>query len=350
VFIRWALLVPPIGGMWLVLELFRAGVIHDSVATGAQITLLRSFKDDEAGVDYGGPVKPDPRWQQVRLEPQITHELRRFGPVVAISGDARTIDRTGARRVQVNDDVWQSVVTRWIDASMMIVMLAGTTPSVRWELETIIARDRVGSLFILFPPRTTDALGRVENDDKIDRLGIVRNCFDRTPWVSALGELHESGAIGLTFRPGGKLEAITSASFGDEDDRLAICFAVTGCCAIAPNQSYRADAVRATVRPVKVWGKALPKAQNYFREGPLRRRGSRGRGRRFLLDQPGGQRALRPSELEDIDPDLSAIPEPSPTSGAPSRQSTRSSGKSRRAVSHAARPMMTLALASQRSF
>jgi hypothetical protein len=193
---------------------------------GAQITLLRSFKDDEAGVDYGGPVKPDPRWQQVRLEPQITHELRRFGPVVAISGDARTIDRTGARRVQVNDDVWQSVVTRWIDASMMIVMLAGTTPSVRWELETIIARDRVGSLFVLFPPRTTDALGRVENDDKIDRLGIVRNCFDRTPWVSALGELHESGAIGLTFRPGGKLEAITSASFGDEDDRLAIRFAV----------------------------------------------------------------------------------------------------------------------------
>ena len=145
---------------------------------------------------------------------------------MAISGGARTIDRVGARRVQLSGDIWQAVVARWIDASMMIVMLAGRTPFVRWELETIIARSKVGSLLLLLPPRTTDALGRVENDDKIDRLAIIRDCFDGTPWASALQELEEQGVVGLMFRPAGKLEAITSASSGDEDYRLAVHFAV----------------------------------------------------------------------------------------------------------------------------
>jgi len=270
---RWALLVPPLAVMWLVLEAFRTGAFQDFVFSsgtagdtlasevasgttfavlwmlwiyvagksigpyftvdelidrygGAQITLLRSFKDDGAGVDFAGPVKPDARWRQIGLEPQITHALLQFGPVVAISGDSRTIDRVGARRVQLSNDVWQTVVTRWIDASMMIVMLAGRTPSVRWELETIIARNKVGSLLLLLPPRTTDALGRVENDDKVDRLAIIRDCFDGTPWTLALQELDEGGVIGLMLRPGGKLEAIMSASSGDEDYRLAIHLAV----------------------------------------------------------------------------------------------------------------------------
>ena len=270
---RWALLVQPLAVMWLMLEAFRTGTVQDFVFSsgtagntlasevasgmtfavlwmlwiyvvgksigpyftvdelidrygGAQITLLRSFKDDEAGVDFGGPVKPDARWRQIRLEPQITHDLLQFGPVVAISGDARTIDRVGARRVQLSDDIWQTVVTRWIDASMMIVMLAGRTPSVRWELETIIARSKVGSLLLLLPPLTTDALGRIENDDKIDRLAIIRDCFDGTPWASALQELEEQGVVGLMLRPGGKLVAITSASSSDEDYRLAVHFAV----------------------------------------------------------------------------------------------------------------------------
>jgi hypothetical protein len=109
---------------------------------------------------------------------------------------------------------------------MMIVMLAGKTPSVRWELETIIARNRVGSLFLFLPPRTTDALGHVENDDKIDRLAIIRHCFERTPWASALQELEECEVVGLMFRPGGKLEAITSGCSGDEDYRVAVHFAV----------------------------------------------------------------------------------------------------------------------------
>lgn len=272
-FVRWALLQPPLIIMWLVLEWFRTGQLEDFVFSsgssgdtlasevysciafalfwlfwvaivgrslglmltvdelidrylGAQITLLRSFKDDEAGVDFAGPVKPDPRWNQVRLEPQITFDLKRYGPVVAISGDTRTIDRVGARRVQLSDDIWQSVVTRWIDTSMMIVMLAGKTPSVRWELETIIAHERVGALLLMFPPRTTDALGHVENDDQIDRLGIIRSCFERTPWASALGELEGTRVIGLIFRPGGTLEVITSDSSTNEDYVLAVRIAV----------------------------------------------------------------------------------------------------------------------------
>ena len=273
VLMRWALLVPPIVSMWLVLEAFSTGAIQDFVISsgtagdtlasemasltvfvllwalwiyvagksigryltvdelidryrGAQITLLRSFKDDEAGVDFGGPVKSHPGWRQIRLEPSITQTLEQFGPVVAVSGDTRTVDRVGARRIQMSNDIWRAVVTRWIDASMMIVMLAGKTPSVGWELETIIARNRVGSLLLLLPPRTTDALGRVENDDKTERLAIIGNCFDRTPWASALHELEESEVIGLMFCPGGKLDAITSASSGDEDYRLAVHFAV----------------------------------------------------------------------------------------------------------------------------
>src|SRR5215471_16573638 len=37
--------------------------------------------------------------------------------------------------------------------------------------------------------------------------------------------------------------------------------------------------------------------------------------RSWSAERPGGPRALRPQNLTDIDPDLSAIPEPSPTLG-----------------------------------
>jgi hypothetical protein len=273
VFLRWFMLAPPLIGLWAVLEAFRVQLVEDFIAssgtagdtmasemasgtvfallwlawifvagkgltryltvdeliaryTGAQITLLRSFKDDEAGVDFSGPVKPDARWQQIRLEPQITHTLKKFGPVVAISGDARTVDRAGARRVTLANDVWQDVVKRWIDASLLTVMLAGKTPSVTWELETIIARDRLRSLLVLLPPLTTDALGQIENADAEERLAIVRVCLERTPWREAARNIAASGVVGLMFYPGGTIATITSPRGDDEDYRIAILVAV----------------------------------------------------------------------------------------------------------------------------
>jgi hypothetical protein len=38
----------------------------------------------------------------------------------------------------------------------MSVMLAGKSPPVRWELETIIERDWASTLLLVLPPRTTD--------------------------------------------------------------------------------------------------------------------------------------------------------------------------------------------------
>jgi hypothetical protein len=120
--LRWLVLIPTPVGVWLAIEAFRQRLISDFVFSsgtagdimaseafptfagtllwagavyalgkligplltidellnrykGAQITLLRSFKDDDAGVDFEGPVKPDARYQQVRLEPQITQTL-----------------------------------------------------------------------------------------------------------------------------------------------------------------------------------------------------------------------------------------------------------------------------------
>ena len=46
--------------------------------SGVQITLHRSFMDDEAGVDFGGPVKPHP----LEADPGTLNKCRRDGPDV----------------------------------------------------------------------------------------------------------------------------------------------------------------------------------------------------------------------------------------------------------------------------
>ena len=139
--------------MWLVLEAFRTGVVQDfvfssgtasdtltSVVTsgmtfadfwllwiyvvgksigryftvdelidrygGAQITVLRSFMDDEAGVDFGGPVKPDARWRQIRLEPGITHALRRLSWQSAEAPAPLTALAHGSTRSLCRDTTW----------------------------------------------------------------------------------------------------------------------------------------------------------------------------------------------------------------------------------------------------
>ena len=195
---------------------------------GAQITLLRSFKDDEAGVDFSGVIVPDERWKQIRLEPSIVQSLNRYGPIVAISGDDSTIDRFGAVRKKVADDDWKDVVSGWIDASMLIVMLVGSTRSVKWELSTVIGRGKTTALLLLLPPTTTDNTGKVTGQDRYARWTDIRESFNNTPWFEAAAELDISDVIGMHFLPDGRIVAICRPNASDDDYRIGIAFSVYG--------------------------------------------------------------------------------------------------------------------------
>jgi len=119
------------------------------------VLLLRSFADDVAGIPPNALV-PRLLWRRKRLEETIGAELTRAGPFVAIGKPGETLPQIGAHRLYVGDAEWQHVVTSYITRAEPIILIAGKTTWVQWELTNIVALGRTTRLLIVFP-RSTDA-------------------------------------------------------------------------------------------------------------------------------------------------------------------------------------------------
>lgn len=114
----------------------------------APVVYLRSFGDDFALVVAS---EEGERRRVMRLEELLADEARRFGPVIAI-GEPGYLPVEGAARAYYADDAWQDAVRCWIDDARFVLVVAGYTSGVSWELETVIARGHAAKLMVVFPP------------------------------------------------------------------------------------------------------------------------------------------------------------------------------------------------------
>jgi hypothetical protein len=155
------------------------------------VLLLRSFVDDVAGIPPNA-LFPRLFWRPKRLEETIGEELTRAGPFVAIGKPGERLPQIGAHRLYVADSQWQELVKSYIARSQWIILIAGKTMWVQWELADIVAQRRVGQLLIVFP--------RIADKDRAERWENLKPVFGGTEWSAAADTVDIAGALAIFMR------------------------------------------------------------------------------------------------------------------------------------------------------
>ncbi len=126
-----------------------AAVFTDDVA---DVLYLRSFEHDRSLVTLEAWTRLVLNLQAGRIateEEQLREAVKPLGDLVALGDPDETLPKLGAARAYATHDDWQAVIIHQIDAARLVLLRAGTTPSLLWELETARARLQPGQLVLL---------------------------------------------------------------------------------------------------------------------------------------------------------------------------------------------------------
>jgi len=89
-----------------------------------------------------------------------------------------------------------------MDRAQLIVMAAGATRSVQWELDTVLSRDAWSKLVVLMPAST--------QEDHATRWGAIVAALQDESWHDALAGLDPREVIAMRLLDGGEISAVTS--------------------------------------------------------------------------------------------------------------------------------------------
>ena len=178
----------------------------------APVLLLRSFADDIAGIPPNALI-PRLLWRRKRLEETIGRQLSQAGPFVAIGKPGETLPQIGAHRLYVADTEWQDVVKSYIARAQPIILVAGKTTWVQWELANIVAASRIAHLLIVFP--------RNADSERAERWQNLKPAFAGTPWSAAAEAADVAGALAL-FVHGDGFVVIKSRAAHESDYEAAL--------------------------------------------------------------------------------------------------------------------------------
>lgn len=87
-------------------------------------------------------------------EEELTQLMLKIGPVIAIGRPGEKLPQLGAARVYIPDDQWQESVKTYMDQSQLIVIRAGKTAGLKWELQEIIENIDPEKVMVYFPGRS----------------------------------------------------------------------------------------------------------------------------------------------------------------------------------------------------
>jgi hypothetical protein len=122
------------------------------------VLLLRSFADDNRRM----LAKAQAGWSghgARTFEEVITKRLQPFGPVVAIGRPGEAVPSAGAAREYLSDETWQERVEELIGQALAIVVIAGMTANLGWELQRIESLGATHKLLLVVPAQGTQEAG-----------------------------------------------------------------------------------------------------------------------------------------------------------------------------------------------
>src|SRR5580700_10784699 len=165
----------------------RANVLLE-LDTRLPIIFLRSFGDDKVQLWGKGILR---KFRKRTIDEAIAPLSGRLGPFVAIANPNTKLPRLGAAQSYYSNDTWQSAITRWIGMAQLIVMVAGRTEGIRWELDHIFSNQAHRKLMVFFSPAAR------ANPSTITRW--LEDHFLQTRYRADLRAIDPAKAIAIVF-------------------------------------------------------------------------------------------------------------------------------------------------------
>ena len=191
-----------------------------SVDRRGLVLFLRSFVDDErVRFLYSQRTLFD-----FSLEARLATHFFRTGPFIAVDSPNHT-PAIGAARASLTNQEWQGTVVEWMRAARLIVLLAGLTQWIRWEMRQIVELRYSRKLIILMPELSgwKHRKRRLRSDIARKRFEVIRETFSGSPWEAGINEPCVPEKIrSLTFGPDGQVTAVCAKSRSRDCFQLAV--------------------------------------------------------------------------------------------------------------------------------
>jgi hypothetical protein len=157
----------------------------------APVLFLRSFVDDER-VRF---LQAERTLFDFSLEARLATHFFKTGPFIAVDSPNHTA-AIGAARASLTNTEWQGTVVEWMHAARLIVLLAGVSQWIRWEMKQIVELGYSRKLVILMPELSRWKQFRLSltrglssaTDIARKRLEVIRETFSGSPWEAGINE------------------------------------------------------------------------------------------------------------------------------------------------------------------
>lgn len=169
----------------------------------APILYLRSFAADHETVWrwYPTTVIEGLAFRRTLAE-FVARAAGSFGPVIAIGEPGRTAKTIGLAQSQFGDEEWQERALGLMDRAGLIVMLAGRTAGLKWEVEQLMLTRQLDKTVILLPrkrgPERLEAWYVL--CDAFESAGGIRLPEDLEPDAVALLPSYHGEVVVLTIK------------------------------------------------------------------------------------------------------------------------------------------------------
>lgn len=184
------------------------------------ILFLRTFSDDQK-LRYLPPIDLVKMFIDFSLETRLSNHFTQFGPFIAVGVPGETAPVRGAARVILSNQKWLERVADWMTEANVIVMYAGMTNWVNWELAKLIETGNILKLILIIPEVAGEARAvRAENVSmRIERLSQV---LKNTKWSFSLAELRNIEDLrAMLFRDDGTIVMVRSKPHNRDSYNLA---------------------------------------------------------------------------------------------------------------------------------
>jgi hypothetical protein len=197
------------------------------------VLFLRSFVEDR--------VDSRSMWMgnAPTVEAGITPTARRYGPFIAIAEPGQ-LTPGGAARESFAGESWRAAVQSWSDEALFVVLLAGKTQGVRWEIIEMLRRTHLSKFVVLLPRVRAEELLTEEEKRALDlkakgKVALERyhgeqrsvwqhlcQSFEGTVWHLSLVNVSHVSPLATCFRPEGDIILFYSKYNADEDYQTSL--------------------------------------------------------------------------------------------------------------------------------
>ncbi len=128
--------------------------------TRPPVLYLRSFNDEEDDSRFGRFLRPGdhdiahstPAWGP-REQDAMAPIMSEIGPYVAIGKPRELLPELGAARAYVSDDEWQAKIREWMTRARLVIVRAGATEGLRWEVGELVSHVKPMQVLVILPPK-----------------------------------------------------------------------------------------------------------------------------------------------------------------------------------------------------